>query len=183
LTTLALLQRSDNALTRVAATDDAPALATRLGAMQPFSVRVFAEFPQKAALLPRVQEALQAQRCANGWYNAAVEAIALIVCEACVPTASDQVNAPSSDSPSEDDVAPAVAQEEWHTLLKPCNRDEADKATTIRRGLKKALGRWQAESVLSSYKETCLRIGGVCARYVVNDKGETLRLAARTVLN
>ena len=65
----------------------------------------------------------------------------------------------------------------WHELLKPCAREDADKATIIRRTLKSLLGRWQSEAVLSSYKEKCLRIGP-CGRYFINDKGETLRLAA-----
>ena len=63
----------------------------------------------------------------------------------------------------------------WHALLEPCRREEADKATVIRRTLKRKIGGWQTGMVLSSYRETCLRIGP-CGRYIVNEEGQPMRL-------
>ena len=65
----------------------------------------------------------------------------------------------------------------WHLLLAPCQRDEADTATAIRKTLKRQLGRWQADSVLSQYNERILRIGGNSGRYILNAEGATMRLA------
>ena len=63
-------------------------------------------------------------------------------------------------------------------LLEPCPKEDADKATVIRRQLKADLGRWQAEAVLSCYVEACLRHQGKCSRYFVDEAGATLRLIA-----
>ena len=61
-------------------------------------------------------------------------------------------------------------------LLEPCLRDDADQATAIRKQLKVALGKWQAEAVLGCYKEACLRHKGICKRYFVDAAGATQRL-------
>lgn len=61
-------------------------------------------------------------------------------------------------------------------LLEPCAKDEASKATTVRKRLKLELGRWQAEAVLSLYTEVCLRNKGACSRYFVDEAGVTQRL-------
>ena len=60
--------------------------------------------------------------------------------------------------------------------LEPCPKEVADYATIVRRRLKADLGRWQAEAVLSSYGEACLRHQGKCSRYFVDNTGSTLRL-------
>lgn len=86
-----------------------------------------------------------------------------------------------TQQPSETKETPepsAAINPAWHDLLTACPRDEADTATTIRRTLKRLLGRWQADSVLSAYSERILRIGGVCGRYILNAEGATLKLTA-----
>ena len=62
------------------------------------------------------------------------------------------------------------------SLLEPCARDAADKATTIHRRLKADLGRLQADAVLSLCNEVCLRHKGACSRYFTDKSGATLRL-------
>ena len=190
---LAILQRSDGDLTLVTSTDNVTKLASKLADMQPFTVHVFAEFHGKAALLPQVQEMLQTYHCANGWYALPAAKVAHVVCEAFMP--QDQqaqvvceafmpqeqqtpVEGEAHNS-SEEDESPQTQQIDpaWHSLLEPCTREQADRATVIRRTLKKTLGRWQAESVLCAYKEACLRIGP-CGRYILNVQGQTMRLAA-----
>ena len=66
-----------------------------------------------------------------------------------------------------------------HQLLEPCPKEAADKATTIRRQLKADLGRWQADAVLSLFKEVCLRHQGVCSRYFTNAARVTVKLRRR----
>ena len=61
-------------------------------------------------------------------------------------------------------------------LLVCCPKEEADKATTIRRRLKADLGRWQAEAVLSLFREAAPKHKGVCSRYFTDAAGNTLRL-------
>ena len=69
-----------------------------------------------------------------------------------------------------------VAQE----LLEPCKKEEAQKATVVRRWLKAAMGRWQADAVLSCYSEVCLRSNGVCSRYFVDGGRRPLKLRDRS---
>ena len=187
MASLAILQRSDGNLALITATDNAAALARRLATMQPFEVEVFAEFPGKAMLLPMVQNMLQTQHRANGWHAASAAELLQAVCQVCAaqPEQEQQVHdaimEETAQETSEEEVGAQDSQRidpNWHALLVPCARENADKATTIRRTLKALLGRWQTEAVLSAYKETCLRIGP-CGRYIVNEKGETLRLAAK----
>ena len=179
MTTLAILRQSDSGLTMITATDDAATLAYRLAVMQPFDVEVFAEFPGKASLTLSVQSMLQGRHHANGWYAASGAEVTEAACR--VFTAQQATDEEPWHDASEEEVAQQVVSlridPKWHELLEPCPRKEADKATTIRRTLKKLLGRWQTEAILSTYKETCLRIGP-CGRYFVNMKGETLRLVA-----
>jgi hypothetical protein len=190
---LAILQRSDGDLTLVTVTEDASALARKLEDMQPFDVEVFAEFRGKASLLHQVQEMLQTHHCSHCWYNLPASHVVQFVCKAFVPLetaiAAEAIAQEVADTPenmecdvqdaSEEDEASQTQQidPEWHSLLEPCSREEADKATVIRRTLKKTIGRWQADSVLSTYKEACLRIGA-CGRYFLNSQGQTMRLAA-----
>ncbi len=61
-------------------------------------------------------------------------------------------------------------------LLEPCSKDEADKATVIRKFLKTKIGRWQAEAVLACYREACLRNKGSCRRYFLDGECNTIRL-------
>lgn len=61
-------------------------------------------------------------------------------------------------------------------LLEPCSKEAADKATMIRRRLKSELGRWQANAVLSLYREVCLRHQGECNRYFTDAAGVTQKL-------
>jgi hypothetical protein len=174
MATLAILQRSDRDIALVVATEDATALAYRLGEQQSFEVQVFAAFPHKAGLLPVVQNTLRALHLANGWYAAHVEEAVAAVCKASAQNAEQQPEEVGASVP--EDTCRERADPGWQALLEPCARQEADKATTIRRTLKRLLGRWQAEAVLSTHKESCLRIGGGCGRYIVNGQGETLRL-------
>ena len=186
MASLAILQRSDGNLALITATDNAAVLARRLATMQPFEVEVFAEFPGKALLLPMVQSMLQAQHHANGWYAISAAEVVLAVCQVFTvqPEQEGQLHDTSMEEnaqeTSEEEVGAQNTQRidpNWHALLVPCARENADKATTIRRTLKTLIGRWQTEAVLSAYKETCLRIGP-CGRYIVNEKGETLCLVA-----
>ena len=176
---LAILQRSDGDLTLVTSTDNVTKLASKLADMQPFAVQVFAEFHGKAALLPQVQEMLQTYHCTNGWYALPAAKVAHVVCEAFMPQDQQAQVEGEAHNSSEEDESPQTQQIDpaWHSLLEPCTREQADRATVIRRTLKKTLGRWQAESVLSAYKEACLRIGP-CGRYILNVQGQTMRLAA-----
>ena len=181
--TLAVLRRSDQDVALVTVTDDPTELAHKLQEMQPFEVQVFATFPWKAALLPIVQNMLCAKYLSNGWYTATAEEAATAICQAC------QENLPQDKGRNTSDVLGECSQQntsdderiqpEWHALLEPCAREEADKATTIRRTLKELLGRWQADSILSAYKEVCLRINGNPGRYIVSTRGELLRLAGQ----
>ena len=61
-------------------------------------------------------------------------------------------------------------------VLECCPKEDADKATTIRRRLKADLGRWQAEAVLSLFREAPLKHKGVCSRYFTDGAGKTIRL-------
>ena len=189
---LAILQRTDGQLTLVTGTEDAAALASKLADMQPFGVQVFAEFQGKALLLPKVQEMLQTHHCSHGWYNLPATHVAQLVCKAFVPSDAHGITEEKQQDParqaqdiadsaegelkdnSEEDEAPELQQVDpaWHLLLEPCSREEADKATVIRRTLKKAIGRWQTDSVLSAYMEACLRIGS-CGRYISNATTQT----------
>ena len=95
-----------------------------------------------------------------------------------------QAEESSKKIPNRSKIAPTQAANidpTWHSLLTPCQRDEADTATAIRKTLKRQLGRWQADSVLSQYSERILRIGGNCGRYILNAEGATMRLANPTV--
>jgi hypothetical protein len=89
----------------------------------------------------------------------------------------------SSDSAKLAAMEPMVPliDSSWYELLEPCGREEADKATVIRRTLKQRIGRWQAGMVLSAYRETCLRIGP-CARYFVDKEGRPMRLVRKGAL-
>jgi hypothetical protein len=89
---------------------------------------------------------------------------------------NEQQTTEAKDEPTKEPSA--AINPAWHDLLTACPRDEADTATAIRRTLKRLLGRWQADSVLSAYSERILRIGGVCGRYILNAEGATLRLTA-----
>jgi hypothetical protein len=178
---LAILQRSDSELSSVTTTDNVTKLANKLAEMQPFSVQVFAEFYHKAALLPQVQELLQEYHYTNGWYAMSATKVVNVVCKALMPQEEQETTKEDAQDTSEDDETPQLQQIDpaWHLLLESCTREEADKATVIRRTLKKTLGRWQADSVLSNYKEACLRIGP-CGRYILNAQGQTMRLAQQT---
>ena len=181
MATLAILTRSDSSLTLLTTTDNAAALACSLGTMQPFEVEVFAEFPRKSDLLACVQARLESHHHANGWYSASAGEVGEAVCQSW-DTATNEEEGTSGEE-VEEGVATSRIDPQWHTLLEPCERKQAEKATNVRRFLKELLGRWQAECLLSSYKETCLRVDGICSRYIVNDKGETLRLAAHAAKN
>ena len=61
-------------------------------------------------------------------------------------------------------------------LLEPCSKDEAHKATVIRKFLKAKIGRWQAEAILACYREACLRNKGTCRRYFLDGDCKTVRL-------
>jgi len=178
MATLAILQQSKSDIALLTATDDASELAGKLASMQPFDVEVFAEFPGKAALLPVVQSILEAKHHANGWYAVSPAEVAQAVCQAfATPPRQDGESQFASEEEVVQNVTSQRIDPSWHALLEPCARQDADKATIIRRTLKGVLGRWQTEAVLSAYKEAVLRIGP-CGRYFKNDKGETLRLAA-----
>jgi hypothetical protein len=180
---LAVLQRSDQDVALVAVTEDAAELARKLGELQPFEVQVFAIFPYKAAVLPTVHNMLRAQHLCNGWYAATAEDATIVICQACCKSMpqdhSENVEHSVGDSVKQNTSDDEQMQLKWHALLEPCPREEADKATTIRRTLKELLGRWQADSILSTCKEVCLRINGNPGRYIVNTRGELLRLAGQ----
>ena len=180
MATLAILQRNDSNLALLTTTDNTSELASKLASMQPFEVNVFAEFPGKAAFLPVVQGIIAAHHHANGWYAVSPTEVAQAVCQAFVVLPRQGGESQFQDAGKEEVVRNITSQKidpSWHALLEPCAREDADKATVIRRTLKSVLGRWQTEAVLSAYKEAILRIGP-CGRYFTNDKGETLRLAA-----
>jgi hypothetical protein len=66
----------------------------------------------------------------------------------------------------------------WSELLQTCPREAADRATDIRRTLKRQIGKWQAGALLSCYREAILRVAsGGCQRLFVDSAGETMRLA------
>ena len=180
MATLAILQRNGSNLALLTTTDDTSGLASKLASMQPFEVEVFAEFPGKAAFLPVVQGMLEAHHHANGWYSMSPTEAAQAVCQAFAVLPGGR-GEPQFQDACEEAVAQNITSQSidpsWHALLEPCAREDADKATVIRRTLKGVLGRWQTEAVISVYKESILRIGP-CGRYFTNDKGETLRLAA-----
>jgi hypothetical protein len=62
-------------------------------------------------------------------------------------------------------------------ILQTCPKEEADKATTVRRRLKELYGTGQAAVLLGPYKEATLRVPGKgCQRFFVNERRETVRL-------
>ena len=66
----------------------------------------------------------------------------------------------------------------WHAYLEECPRATADKATVIRKALKKSLGPIEAAALLSQYKECALRVAtGGCQRFIVHEEGVTMKLA------
>ena len=72
------------------------------------------------------------------------------------------------------DIDATLAQ--FQVLLEPCKRSEAQRATQIRKQLKRLLGKWLAEGVLSLYHERPLRLCGKTARYLVDSRGGEQRL-------
>jgi hypothetical protein len=114
MATLAVLQRSDENLAFVSATDDATALAAKLSDMQPFGIEVFASFPGKASLLPTVQSILQARHLSNGWYETSAALLAEAVCQVSQvaqngPETSDAGSDGPSPPDSEEDFAPSTS--------------------------------------------------------------------------
>ncbi len=91
-------------------------------------------------------------------------------------TSTDSAEIAASEPPMVPQIDPS-----WFKLLEPCAREDAEKATVIRRALKQKIGRWRTDMVLCSYKETCLRIGP-CGRYFVDKEGRPMRLVRKSAL-
>jgi hypothetical protein len=181
---LSLLKRSDADVVLAATTDDPEGLAECLSAQQPFRVDVFATFPGIGWALPSLQRGLKTIHIANGWFAAAPLEVAKALCD----ISNAQKSEPTSDQErchsetevdredrssvsSEDSFDPA-----WHQFLQPCPREDADKATVLRKALKARLGAWQATALLSNYREATLRLPGKgCQRFIVDCRGEAMR--------
>lgn len=173
---LVVLQRACEDLCFVAACSQAEELAHELSKLQPFKINVFAELPAKADVLPAVQDAMRAYHIGSNWYKLSPSRALQLICTHIDNAGS--ISQESEQSNNEQDKKPylQVLDPSWHALLEVCPKEQADRATIIRRTLKKTLGSWQAASVLSAYKEVCIRIGPP-QRYFINSQGHTLRLA------
>ena len=183
---LSLLKRSDANVVLVAATDDPEGLAECLSAQQPFKVDVFAVFPALGCALPSLQHSLRTLHVANGWFAAAPLEVAKALCgisnaQKGEPS-NDQYNC-QNDTEADTEDRSSVSSEDsfdpvWHQLLQPCPREQADKATVIRKALKERLGTWQAAALLSNYREATMRLHGQgCQRFIVDCRGEAMRFA------
>lgn len=179
---LTLLKRSDADIVLAAATDDPLGLAECLSAQQPFKVDVFATFAELGWALPALQHSMRTLHIQNGWFAANAVEVARAICDAVsrplilsttCPQPDEQKDADASNSDSSEDAFNPA----WHKLLVPCPREEAPRATVIRRALRERLGAWQAAALLNHYKETPLRCTGQgCQRFIVSRDGEVMRL-------
>ena len=196
---LALLKRSDADLVLPVACDAPQRLASELSALQPFSVEIVAVWEGCAGKLPAVQNALWSRLVRNSWFSLAEEEAKQIMDQICnkgedtraLETCEKQllntldVGCCENDEAVQDSAASVHEPRSrlwidplWHAYLEECPRATADKATVIRKALKKALGPIEAAALLSQYKECALRVAsGGCQRFIVNDEGVTMKLA------
>ena len=175
---LALLKRSDTDLILPVACDSPERLATELSALQPFSVEVVAAWAGCAGKLPLIQNALWSRLVRNSWFSVAAEEAEQLMSKAC-----EQEKDTRTLEKCDAQLPPRVWIDPlWHAYLEECPRATADKATAIRKALKKVLGPIEAAALLSQYKECALRVAtGGCQRFIVNDKGVTMKFAHKAV--
>jgi hypothetical protein len=186
---LTLLRRSDSNLALAAATEDPAGLAESLSEQQAFTVSVFATFSKSGWALPALQRCLKEAHVQNGWFALAPEEVFKALCEAsllpCSDAAEDQEvyenegrsDANQGEADAIEELAASV-EPAWHDLLQPCTKEQADKATVIRKALAAELGALPAAALLSNYREAVLRLPGKGSqRFIVDCKGEARRLA------
>jgi hypothetical protein len=200
---LALLKRSDTDLILPVACDAPEKLAAELSALQPFTVEVVAAWAGCAGKLPMIQNALWSRLVKNSWFSVTAEEVKQLMSKACkqeedvrtLETSDAQLLSTLGSERCENDLIQNVTASAcepprprvwvdpmWHAYLEECPRATADKATAIRKALKKALGPLEAAALLSRYKECALRVAtGGCQRFIVNERGATMKLAQKTV--
>jgi hypothetical protein len=199
---LALLKRSDTDLLLPVACDVPERLAAELSALQPFSVEVVAMWEGCAGKLPSIQSALWSKLVRNSWFSVAVEEAVQLMNEACKQEEETRIfeacetkllntfdSGRYENELAQDMVAnPCKPRSRllvdplWHSYLEECPRAFADKATVIRKALKKAMGPIEAAALLSQYKECALRVAtGGCQRFIVNEEGLTMKLSHKIV--
>lgn len=187
---LALLKRNDANLVQPVACDAPADLAVELSAQHQCTVEVAEIWPSLAGRLDFVQQMLWPLYAGNGWFRASVpDAVRMINAVQAFETTPPQSPEPvaegldsGSDSLSAGGHKPFTVDPLWHKLLQECPRAQADKATTIRKGLKRMLGPVEAAALLSNYKESALRLAtGGCQRFIVNAQGVTMKLVDKTV--
>ena len=182
---LVLLKRSDADLVLPVACDAPERLAAELSTLQPFTVEVVAMWAGCAGKLPLIQSTLWHKLVRNGWFSLAGQEAKQLIDEACEQQEEYTKNPKTFDLGLQDAGANACKPQQrlwidplWHAYLEECPRASADKATVIRKALKKALGPIEAAAILSQYKECALRVAaGGCQRFFVNDAGVTMKLA------
>jgi len=179
---LSLLKRSDADIVLAATTDDPVGLAECLSAQQPFKVEVFATFAGLGFVLPAVQHSLRTLHMQNGWFAANAVEVARAICDAVgrplnLSTTSDEPAAQNAGDADNSTSSEGEFNPAWHKLLAPCSREEAQRATVIRRALREKIGLWQAAALLNHYREVPLRCAGQsCQRFLVSCNGEVMRL-------
>jgi hypothetical protein len=185
--TLALLKRSDADLLLPVACDAPERLAAELSALQPFHVEVLAVWEGCAGKLPLIQSALWQKLVRNGWFSVTEQEARQLINGLCKQ--EDEASPPETCKMQFQDCDASrcepgprlLIDPAWHSYLEECPRVAADKATVIRKALKKALGPIEAAALLSQYKECALRVAsGGCQRFIVNDAGVTMKLAVAT---
>jgi hypothetical protein len=186
---LVLLKRSDADLVLPVACDAPERLAAELSTLQPFTVEVVAMWAGCAGKLPLIQSTLWHKLVRNGWFSLAGQEAKQLIGEACKQQEEYTKN-PETFDLGPQDAGPGACEPRqrlwidplWHAYLEECPRASADKATVIRKALKKALGPIEAAAILSQYKECALRVAaGGCQRFFVNDAGVTMKLAHKPV--
>jgi hypothetical protein len=186
---LTLLTRSDSNLVLAAATEDPAGMAECLSAQQAFDVKVFATFSHCGRALPALQRCLKAYYVRNGWFELAPEEVAKVArglcAEGLLPGSGAAEKKQEEGRSNADQSKPATIEElaasvepAWHDLLQPCSKEQAEKATVIRKTLASQLGVLPAAALLSNYREAVLRLPGKGSqRFIVDCKGEARRLA------
>jgi len=193
---LALLKRSDADLVLPVACDAPERLAKELSTLQPFSVDLVAMWAGCAGKLPLIQSTLWHKLVRNGWFSIAEQEAKQLIDEACKQEECTrdpetcETQLPNTLNLGPQDAAVGACEPRrrlwidplWHAYLEECPRATADKATVIRKALKKALGPIEAAAILTQYKECALRVAeGGCQRFFVNGEGVTMKLSHKPV--
>ena len=181
---LSLLKRSDANLMLLAATEDPTGLAEHLSAQQAFTVEVFATFANLGWATPVLQQSLEDFHIRDGWFTAAPEELLKVLCKALpangANTKKDVMEEELGLDAGNDfsDLRGASIEPAWHDFLRPCPKEQADKATVIRKALKEQLGALPAAALLGNYREAVLRLPGKGSqRFIVDCRGEAMQLA------